>query len=460
MAAGSAPRALQQFAASLFPRYGWSSSQLGPLVSLWNGESGWRWNALNGSSGAYGIPQALPASKMATAGADWRTNPATQIRWGESYIASVYGSPAAAWSTWLSRSPHWYANGGTIPPNTTFTVGERGFEGGVSDSQGRVSIFSNAMSRAMGFRSRTGYAGGSTKTYTVAGGGLDKVTYSTLSAAQAEQANMLRKLNRLMRSLTDRSIPKLSKSLGKTGADVKSAFSSAVETLKELGASREALHKLTREDNKLAHLVDVRNRDEAKLASLRKARRTEIGSIRGAVTGSFDIATAGTGPSSDQRPAFGSIFAQAVQDKNLVKKWAAGLRKLAKVFGRSGTGKAMLRRLAEAGPDSYPQVAALAAANPKQLLNLVATERQISAVGQGVGRLVGGELFNDRIRGARRDVASDRHAVLHEFRLLRHDIVRELRAHPTEVTIKLNDKVIATAVATGTRKNERRGGGR
>jgi hypothetical protein len=78
------------------------------------GESGWRWNALNSSSGAYGIPQALPAEKMAAAGADWRTNAATQIRWGLGYIRAVYGSPAAAYQAWLSRSPHWYGKGGWI----------------------------------------------------------------------------------------------------------------------------------------------------------------------------------------------------------------------------------------------------------------------------------------------------------------------------------------------------------
>jgi hypothetical protein len=83
---------------------GWSS-QYGCLDSLWTRESGWRTTAAN-PSGAYGIPQALPGSKMASAGADWRTNPATQIRWGLSYIASTYGSPCAAWSH--SQSNGWY----------------------------------------------------------------------------------------------------------------------------------------------------------------------------------------------------------------------------------------------------------------------------------------------------------------------------------------------------------------
>jgi len=78
--------------------YGWPSSQFGCLQQLWNAESGWNPQASNPSSGAYGIPQALPGSKMASAGADWQTNPATQIRWGLGYIKSMYGSPCGAWA--------------------------------------------------------------------------------------------------------------------------------------------------------------------------------------------------------------------------------------------------------------------------------------------------------------------------------------------------------------------------
>ena len=103
------PGSAQAIAKSMMGAYGWNTtSQFSCLVNLWNGESGWRWNATNPSSGAYGIPQAWPANKMATAGADWRTNPRTQIRWGMGYIKGRYGTPCAAWSAWLSRSPHWY----------------------------------------------------------------------------------------------------------------------------------------------------------------------------------------------------------------------------------------------------------------------------------------------------------------------------------------------------------------
>ncbi|MEV5973840.1 transglycosylase SLT domain-containing protein [Streptomyces sp. NPDC051921] len=69
-------------------------------------ESGWNYTATNASSGAYGLVQALPGSKMSTAGADWRTNPATQIKWGLSYMNGRYGSPCGAWSFWQAN--HWY----------------------------------------------------------------------------------------------------------------------------------------------------------------------------------------------------------------------------------------------------------------------------------------------------------------------------------------------------------------
>ena len=92
----------------LMEDYGWGDEQFTCLDKLWVGESNWNHRATNPTSGAYGIPQSLPASKMASAGPDWRDNPATQIRWGLGYIKSSYGSPCNAWDSWQSRSPHWY----------------------------------------------------------------------------------------------------------------------------------------------------------------------------------------------------------------------------------------------------------------------------------------------------------------------------------------------------------------
>ncbi len=96
----------QSIAKSVLGSFGWPSSQFSCLQPLWAGESGWSVTASNPATGAFGIPQALPGSKMASAGPDWRTNAATQIRWGLGYIESTYGSPCAAWSH--EQADGWY----------------------------------------------------------------------------------------------------------------------------------------------------------------------------------------------------------------------------------------------------------------------------------------------------------------------------------------------------------------
>jgi hypothetical protein len=95
----------QQIAAAMLGPFGWSSSQFSCLDPLWQRESGWSVTAAN-PDGAYGIPQALPGSKMASAGADWQADAATQIRWGLEYIKSLYGSPCGAWDHELATG--WY----------------------------------------------------------------------------------------------------------------------------------------------------------------------------------------------------------------------------------------------------------------------------------------------------------------------------------------------------------------
>ena len=86
----------QDVARKMLADYGWDAAQFTCLDALYIGESGWDHTATNPTSGAYGIPQSLPADKMATAGKDWKTNPVTQIRWGLDYIKSSYGTPCSA----------------------------------------------------------------------------------------------------------------------------------------------------------------------------------------------------------------------------------------------------------------------------------------------------------------------------------------------------------------------------
>jgi hypothetical protein len=105
-AAISQRRANQHTAQRMIPRFGWGKRQWTPLNKLWNRESGWNKYAQNPYSGAYGIPQAVPGNKMASAGNHWRTNATTQIRWGLRYIKSRYGRPRVAWDHELAYG--WY----------------------------------------------------------------------------------------------------------------------------------------------------------------------------------------------------------------------------------------------------------------------------------------------------------------------------------------------------------------
>ncbi len=100
------PGTAQAIAYDLVAARGWGDAEFACLVALWNRESHWNVHAMNPYSGAYGIPQALPGNKMASAGADWQTNPATQIIWGLGYIAGRYGTPCAAWEH--SETHNWY----------------------------------------------------------------------------------------------------------------------------------------------------------------------------------------------------------------------------------------------------------------------------------------------------------------------------------------------------------------
>ncbi len=100
------PQGAKGIGRAMLAEFGWGDGQWSCLDSLWTKESGWDYTADNPSSSAFGIPQSLPGSKMASVGGDWATNPVTQIRWGLGYIRDSYGSPCAAWNH--SRAANWY----------------------------------------------------------------------------------------------------------------------------------------------------------------------------------------------------------------------------------------------------------------------------------------------------------------------------------------------------------------
>lgn len=108
LTAGNTPAGARATAQAMAAsQYGWGADQFSCLNQLWQKESEWKYDAVNSNGGATGIPQALPGSKMATAGSDWATNATTQIAWGLGYIkASSYGTPCAAWSH--SQANNWY----------------------------------------------------------------------------------------------------------------------------------------------------------------------------------------------------------------------------------------------------------------------------------------------------------------------------------------------------------------
>jgi resuscitation-promoting factor RpfB len=97
------PGSAQDIAKNLAAQRGWGDDQFSCLYQMWSNESGWRVNAQNPGSGAYGIPQALPGDKMAAFGSDWQTNPTTQIKWGLNYIAGRYNTPCGAWDFWQAN---------------------------------------------------------------------------------------------------------------------------------------------------------------------------------------------------------------------------------------------------------------------------------------------------------------------------------------------------------------------
>lgn len=115
---GGTPSQNEILARSMMMAAGWPAAQWPSLKNLWTRESSFRTDATGSATPlghAYGIPQSLPGNKMATAGADWKTNPRTQIKWGLGYIRQRYGSPSAAWAHSEAMNPHWYARGGRTP---------------------------------------------------------------------------------------------------------------------------------------------------------------------------------------------------------------------------------------------------------------------------------------------------------------------------------------------------------
>jgi phage-related protein len=193
LATGAPPTVAQAAAKAMLPQFGWGMDQWPALQQLWTRESGWNYRATNPTSGAYGIAQALPPSKMAVAGLDWLTNPATQEKWGLGYILSRYGSPANAWAHELQLG--WYKDGGFPQIGGLSIVGEEGPElirtGG--PSQVYPADVTARMARQMaGLVSGTAAAPGSVRSATtVTNGGPRTLEYHATTREVASRQSVL-----------------------------------------------------------------------------------------------------------------------------------------------------------------------------------------------------------------------------------------------------------------------------
>lgn len=360
---GSGSSANQKIGATLAAIHGWAGPQWAALKNLWNGESGWNERALNKSSGAYGIPQSLPASKMSSAGSDWKTNPATQIKWGLNYIASRYGNPVNAYSAWLSRSPHWYAkgtNGGAA--RGLAWVGEKGPE--LVNFKGGEDVLSHpdsmAFAKTHGIK-LPGYASGTILN------AADRVhrdkqrvedakdalanakrRHKGVAAAEKrlEAARKELKAAEIALSNARRSAKTSISNTIKTGllktlsTGTSSAIASAIKSLatKLLNAGyTKTAASIQKKGNKLESLADKRASVQKRIAAANQYAADQAGNIR-----DF-LSISGTSASN-----VGGLISQMGSQQ----KTASGFVKLTKSLKGRGASKELLAQLAAAGPGS------------------------------------------------------------------------------------------------------------
>jgi hypothetical protein len=359
---GGGSSANQKIGEQLAAIRGWTGANWGALKSLWNGESGWNERALNKASGAYGIPQSLPASKMASAGGDWKTNPATQIKWGLSYIASVYGNPVNAYSKWLSRSPHWYAKGtGGAAPGLAW-VGEKGPE--LVSFKGGETVWNHSdsmsMAKANGIK-LPGYASGTinnaadrvrrdrqrvedAKDAVAAAKRRHKgvaAAEKRLKAAEKElqAANIaLRNAQRNAKTSISNTIATgLQKTLSTgTASAIASAIKSLATKLLNAGFSGTARGVMSR-GSKLESLANKRAAVQQTIATANQYASDQASNIRDFLSISGTSAT-----------SIGDLISQM----GAGQKTASSLVSLTKSLKARGASKDLLAQLAEAGPGS------------------------------------------------------------------------------------------------------------
>lgn len=426
----------------------------------------------------------------------------------------------------------------TIPPNTEFTVGEGGtdssWEGGVTDSMGRASIFSNTDSKRMGFQSPVGYASGTltkaqqaklSKAYTkasdaITGIGLDKTGFHwerfaqqiataaqavaaavTAGASPAQITALRDRLTRderrgdaierkllgqiggsdrrdVLKSLTHPA--DLIKALTGTNAQSQRALSHLTSMsderrslhqleadARDAGVSRKFIDSLHHENARLIREVGIRDHTARMLATAnsrliadQKRLATEAKAIQGAVTGSFDITTAGTGFDGQQPITGDRIAAQEHQSLIIDREFFQGIHKL----GAEHLNKTFLRQLAEKGPADIDEVRALLAMKPSEITGkggINDQQAEIAAYGRRLGHYVGERLYGGRIENDRRHVHHLREEERRQDRRAERDgriIGREIEKHlrKVKIVVGVSDKTIHQSADRGGRRQGRR----
>ncbi|MGW0632436.1 phage tail tape measure protein [Streptomyces sp. NPDC002758] len=304
----SATTGAQQFAQLAMKSYGWGPAEWPALKALWNRESSWSYTATNPTSGAYGIPQALPASKMASAGKDWRTNPDTQIRWGLGYIKGRYGSPSAAWAH--EGKFNWYAKGTDGAARGLAWVGEKGPE--LVSFKGGETVWNNADSMSLA------------QAHGIALPGYAKGTKSAKNATEVKSiANQL--ANGFLKQLA-------------TGTA--SAIASVLKSLtsKLLNAGYNHLAKsVLKAGGKLESLANKRASIQKRIAAANQYAADQSSNIRDFLSISGTSAT-----------SVGALISQMGSQQ----KTASSFVTLSKSLKARGASKALLQQLSDAGPGS------------------------------------------------------------------------------------------------------------
>ncbi|WP_432169048.1 phage tail tape measure protein [Streptomyces sp. 1222.5] len=352
----------QEFAQAALKSYGWGPSQWPALKALWNGESGWNYRAMNASSGAYGIPQALPASKMASAGSDWKTNAATQIKWGLGYIKERYGSPAHAWAEWQARSPHWYAKGTSGAAKGLAWVGEKGPE--LVNFKGGEDVLSHpdsmAFAKTHGIK-LPGYASGTIQN------AADRVRRDREKVEDAKDALSRAKRRHKGEAAAEKRLEAARKELKaaeialsnakrsaktsisnsiKTGLEktlatgTSSAIGSAIKSLatKLLNAGYDRTAKsVQKKGTKLQTLASKKADIHARIAEANQYASDQAGNLRDFMSISGTQAT---------------NVGDLIKQMGGTQKTATGFVKLTKSLKKRGASKELLAQLAEAGPGS------------------------------------------------------------------------------------------------------------